>query len=315
MKLFVGVCLWALAAGFSGGAPRGACRPQGWMVPVPTIRLAAPALARRVPSPEPSGRDEAVAVTQDLLIELIEMDDPAMASVAAAVVPRVEVLMQCNVVEAAAELEKELEATGGLGPDEALARKAIASATDLLVEFLEEFVGQMGGMQAQQQQLLYAISAASKESEAALDQLLKRRRMELDTGFVAYLSSEAERIGNLPPERQSDESQKLARFLGTVRTRVVAELEAMTKDDTVLMLQLLESNSEQQATALNRLLTAGDGGGVLQRLRSLVAVALAEMEGREEAPRTEAPGRTGDEGDLAGVVRKLKDLQSQLKSL
>jgi len=124
-----------------------------------------------MPSPEPSGRDEAVAVTQDLLIELIEMDDPVMASVAAAVVPRVEVLMQCNVVEAAAELEKELEATGGLGPDEALARKAIASATDLLVEFLEEFVGQMGGMQAQQQQLLYAISAASKESEAALDQV------------------------------------------------------------------------------------------------------------------------------------------------
>lgn len=137
--------------------------------------------------------------------------------------------------------------------------------------------------------------------------------MELDTNFVAYLNSEAERIGNLSPERQSDESQKLARFLSTVRTRVVAELEAMTKDDTALMLQLLESTGEQQAAALSRLESSDDGGGVLQRLRSLVAVALAEMDEREEAPGTDVPGRTGAEGGLVGVARQLRDLQARLE--
>ena len=89
---------------------------------------------------EAAKRAESFAISKSTIIELIEMDEPSMMNVRSIVMPRVETLMNCNVVEAATELEKELEVSQGLGPDE---RQSITEATSLLVEFLEEFVEQM----------------------------------------------------------------------------------------------------------------------------------------------------------------------------
>ena len=178
------------------------------------------------------------AKVQDILVELIELDDPSTAH--SVVAPHVSLLLRCDVLRAADELEAALEASGELPKPEG--PRAIAAATDFVVSWLEEFTAQTVSSAKNWGTLLKDLIRAAQSQDGGggganemeyFDEFLVENTHRLSNGFLVFLADEIRRLRSEAPGAAGGGSDHALALLLLVEERVRLHLHALTEQDAL----------------------------------------------------------------------------------
>lgn len=241
---------------------------------------------------------------RQVLLDLLACDEVDEAP--ALIAPHLTDLLQCDLGLVSRRLESEISSAGEYDVED------VRAVTDFAVSFLEQVVTQATEIRQSHEELLKEITFAAKESDAALDQALLRRRGDLDATFVAFVDSEVNKLDELPLHERNHESDKLARFLTAVGKRVKAELEAIDSTDGANIAALLGlATAEQQVDSVEAMLGENNIEGIL-RFENMVLTSLGDLRARaEKGIASEVDPAL--EGKMLGLLVVFEDMLERAK--
>ena len=200
----------------------------------------------RLPPLEDDSYSPSVILVKEILVNMVELDDPADAP--SLLAPHLSTLVKSNVMRIGEDLCCELKASGILTKDSE--EESITAAAEYITSFVEEVVVQLDAISRRHSDLLREIVETAKENPTGLDELLWRARPKLDASFILHLRGELKNV------RSGVEDTVLSELLASIEMRILEEIEAMTSEDKADFVSILQVTDGEDAriTAFNSII-------------------------------------------------------------